>query len=398
MLSMMCRKLVVLGVWCCATGIAAQVLEPQPVTAVAATGAPMQFRVRLLAIDTNEGCDLGDVDRDGKLDVVAGRFWFAGPDYTPRPLRALGEFGKDYSASNGEFLHDINGDGWLDVLSIGFMESQLFWFENPGKAGLAIGKLWPQHLLVDTEQSSNEAAWLRDMDGDGVPEFLVNSWDRRNPMVYWKLGKTEKGQPTASRVVVSVTGNGHGQGYGDINGDGREDIVYGGGWYERPAAIGQAWKHHRDFALPGASCPILVVDLNGDGRQDMIWGRGHDFGLHYYEQLEPSKGKTRWKNHLIDKSWSQAHALAWADLDGDGQAELITGKRVRAHSGRDPGGKEPPALFYYTWSREQQQFTRHLIAAGVGTGLQIRVADMNVDGKPDLVVAGKDGTQVLIQR
>lgn len=382
--------------WFTAT-IAAQARPARPSDDTVATGKPLSFQVKVLAIDTNEGCDVGDVNKDGKLDVVAGRCWFAGPDYTPRPLRSIPEFGKDYSASNGEFLHDVNGDGWLDVVSIGFMESQLYWFQNPGKSGLAIGKLWPRHLLVDTRQTSNEAAWLRDMDGDGTPEFIVNSWNRRNPMAYWKLGKSDKGQATATRVLVSVTGNGHGQGYGDINGDGREDIVFGGGWYERPAESGRTWKHHKDFALPGASCPILVVDLNGDGRRDMIWGRGHNYGLHFHEQLEPENGKTRWKSHLIDKSWSQAHALAWADLTGDGQPDLITGKRVRAHSGNDPGSQEPPAIYCYVWDKIQSRFTRHLVAKGVGTGLQIRTADMNSDGKLDLVMAGKDGTQVLIQ-
>ena len=372
--------------------------EARGESASPAIGKPLDFTVKVLAIDTNEGCDVGDVNRDGVMDVVAGRFWFAGPEFTPRPLRSIPEFGKDYTASNGEFLYDVNGDGWLDVLSIGFMESKLYWFENPGKVGLSLGRLWAKRLLVDTRQRSNEAAWLRDMDGDGTLEFLVNSWDARSPMAYWKFSKTDEGQPTATRVLIAPLGNGHGQGYGDVNGDGREDIVYGRGWYERPPKRGQPWKRHADFNLPGASCPIVVVDLNGDARNDLIWGRGHDYGLHFYEQLEPKGGKTAWKDHVIDKSWSQAHALAWVDLVGDGHPELITGKRVRAHSGGDPGSGEPPALYCYVWNKKQRRFSRHLIAKGVGTGLQIRAADMNADGKVDLVVAGKDGTQVLFQR
>ena len=104
-------------------------------------GPAMDFAVEVLAVDTNEGCDVGDVDNDGDLDVVAGRLWFAAPEFTPRPLRALGEFGADYSASSGEFLHDVDGDGWLDVLSIPFLEPELCWYRNPGAAALAKGKL-----------------------------------------------------------------------------------------------------------------------------------------------------------------------------------------------------------------------------------------------------------------
>ena len=361
-------------------------------------GEPLRFDIKLLAVDTNEGCDVGDVNKDGVLDVVAGRFWFAGPDYVPRPLRALAEFGKDYSASNGDFLHDVDGDGWLDVLSIAFVENKLFWYRNPGKQGLEFGKLWRPHLLVDTKQRANEAAWLRDMDGDGEPEFIVNSWVVGRPMCYWKLGKNDKGKPTATRVMVGVKGNGHGQGFGDLDGDGLEDIVFGGGWYARSKVPDKKWELRRDFVLPKASCPIIVTDLNGDGRNDMLWGSGHDYGLYYHEQLEPEGGKTRWKKHVIDKSWSQAHAVAWADLTGDGQPDLITGKRVRAHSGGDPGAKEPPSMYCYTWDKDRARFTRHLIAKGVGTGLQIRVADMNRDGKLDIVTAGKNGTRVLLQK
>lgn len=392
------RWIVSMSVLFVAAAGVAQTSPPGVAIAPTVDGEPLTFDVKVLAIDTNEGCDVGDVDRDGVMDVVAGRSWFAGPDYTPRPLRAIAEFGKDYTASNGEFLHDVDGDGWLDVLSIPFMETELSWYQNPGEPGLAFGKLWPRHLLVDTKQGSNEAAWLRDLDGDGAPEFIVNSWNVRNPMAYWKLGNNDGGAPTATRVEVAAAGNGHGQGFGDINGDGREDIVFGGGWYERPAKADQTWTRHRDFALPGASCPVLVVDLNGDGRRDMLWGRGHHYGVHYHEQLAPMDGKTRWKMHVIDKRWSQAHAMAWTDLTGDGQPDLVTGKRVRAHSGGDPGSAESPAMYCYAWDQAARGFTRHLIADGVGTGLQIRAADMDGDGKTDLVVAGKDGTQVLLRR
>jgi len=381
----------------CASWLAAVVAaQAEPATPFLA-GPPMQFETRSLVVDTNEGCAVGDVNKDGLPDVVAGRFWFAGPDFTPRPLRAIAEFGKDYSASNGDFLYDVDGDGWLDVLSIPFLESQLYWYQNPGKQGLEFGKTWQQHLLVDTMQGANEAAWLRDMDGDGTPEFIVNSWNVGRPMCYWKLSTGSDGKPTATRVMVASKGNGHGQGFGDINHDGREDIVFGGGWYERPVKSG-LWQLHDDFSLANASCPVIVVDLNRDNRNDMLWGSGHDYGLHYHEQLEPKDGKTRWRHHLIDKSWSQAHALTWADLDGDDRPDLITGKRVRAHSGSDPGSDEPPVMYCYSWHESQQRFARRLIAKGVGTGLQIRVADMNGDSKMDIVTAGKDGTQVLFQQ
>jgi len=89
----------------------------------------------------------------------------------------------------------------------------------------------------------------------------------------------------------------------------------------------------------------------------------------------------------------------WADIDRDGQDELVTGKRCFAHNGKDPGADMPPCLYYYDWDAAAQQFQRHLIHRGLaGGGLQIRVADLNNDGWPDLAVAGKTGTYILFNQ
>ncbi|MCP4812161.1 MAG: VCBS repeat-containing protein, partial [Planctomycetaceae bacterium] len=149
-----------------------------------------------------------------------------------------------------------------------------------------------------------------------------------------------------------------------------------------------------------ASLPILVRDWTGDQRPDVIIGNGHDYGLSLWEQLPPlDDGTTQWNKRVIDKDFSQPHALHLADLDGDGQPELITGKRVFAHNGKDPGGKEPPCLFYYKWLPEKKQFQKHVIDRGTaGTGLQIRTGDLDQDGRTDIAVAGKSGTYLLFNR
>jgi hypothetical protein len=357
-------------------------------------------------LSPNEGSAVADVNRDGILDVIAGTHWYPGPDYIPQPLRDIEEVIDEYYNSNGDHPYDVDGDGWIDVISIGWNDPQLCWYKNPGPETLAKGLKWERRILKET-RGQNECLALKDFDGDGVPEIFVNSWDKAAPVVAWKLATGNDRQPTVVQAVLGDQGGGHGFAFGDLNGDDREDLVCELGWYERPEGnpLSQPWRFHKfvvagkETGLPHPSCPCVVVDLNEDGRNDLILGKAHDFGLYWWEQTEPrADGALTWKPHLIDDQWSQVHCLAWEDLNGDGQCELIAGKRVRAHNGRDPGGLEPECLYYYTWDKPSRSFARHTISppgGGPGTGMQISVADLNGDDRPDIVVAGKSGTWVL---
>lgn len=363
---------------------------------------PLKFSKTLLCVDPNEGCDVGDVDNDGDMDIVAGRNWYPGPDFVPHALRDIESMGADYFTTNGDHLFDVNQDGWPDVVASGWNDTEICWYENPGKIALQRGMKWPRHVLAEGKKA-NEAFFLHDMNGDEVPEIIVSSWKKQNPVMVWRFVEKD-GSPALLPFELGKQGGGHGLAFGDVDGDGDEDLLTELGWYERPEGdpLAAAWEFHPETALPHPSCPFLVVDVNQDGRNDLIWGKAHDYGLFWWEQGKPkADGTTTWTEHLIDDSWSQPHYLAWSDLDGDEKPELITGKRVRAHSGNDPGGKEPAVLYYYTWDPERASFTRHTIGApgeGIGIGMQIRTTDMNDDGRTDIVVAGKTGTWLLINQ
>lgn len=367
----------------------------------AATSAAYKFRVQPLAFDYNEACDVADFDKDGHPDVCAGEFWFPGPKFDEkRPLRVVGSFAPEYRENNGEHAYDVDGDGWVDVVSGSFLPTQVFWYRNPGKEGLASGKLWEKRCLVDTQYKSNEASLFHDLDGDGQPEFIVNSWKDDNPLMAWRFGKGGDGEPVLLPVTIGAAApqsNGHGQGFGDINGDGREDVIFKNGWYERPAEnfMTQPWAVHNDWQFPHACVPMLVTDVDGDGRNDIIWSDGHGYGIFWEQQKLPASDGTNWRHHTIDRQYSQLHTMTWADLDNDGQREVVTGRRLRAHCGKDPGDNEPPVVLAYVWDAGSKTFKRHLLAEGAGCGLVIRIADLNQDGKSEIISASKAGTFVL---
>jgi len=376
--------------------------EPTPAKKPSAA-APLKFRTQQLRLDNNEGCAIADYNRDGKLDISAGEFWYAGPEFKDaKPVRKLTAFGKDYLSNNGEHAWDVNGDGWPDIISGTFLEGEVAWYENPKGEGHAKSETWRRHVLIDTKLGENEWTEFRDLNGDGSPEFIVNSWNESHPMACYQLTKNTAGEPALKPWIIHEGGkrtNGHGIGLGDLNGDGLADILFGNGWYERPKsdATTQPWTLHSDWQFPQASCPMLVVDLTGDGRNDIIWGHGHNYGLYWEEHRDDNRdGSTNWRHHLIDDRFSQPHVLAWEDIDNDGQPELITGRRVRAHSGGDPGDNDPGVIYYFKWNRESQRFTKlPVVENGPGIGLQIRIADLDGNGWKDIVCAGKSGTHIL---
>jgi hypothetical protein len=368
----------------------------------------LKFTKKQLFVSPYESCAVGDLNRDGHPDIVYGAYWFAGPDFTPRAFRP-NHAAKEYLWANSDHIYDVDKDGWLDVIAGGWEEDGIYWFKNPGNSAAESGKPWEMHnpwearLLAKT-RGTMEMFALRDFNGDGEPELYSANYRKQNPLEVWRFARSSDGTPTLAPFVLGVEGGGHGFAFGDVNGDGREDVLCEVGWYERPEGdpFAGPWKFHSETALPHPSCPFVVKDLNKDGRLDIIFGRGHDVGLYWWEQQAPkAPGATVWKRHVIDESWTQAHAISLADLDGDGQEELIAGKCIWAHNGGDPGAGAPPAIYYYSWNRATSNFVRHTIAApgeGIALGRQYSVVDLNGDGRLDLTAPSKLGLWVFFNQ
>jgi len=329
----------------------------------------------------SEGCAVFDVNNDGVLDITAGPFWYPGPEFVRHNLREVKAHG-EFISNGGEYPWDVNGDGWIDLISWGWFEDQnIYWYENPGAART----LWRKYKIADSKNT--EFVMFEDMDGDGDPDLLPNLWSPHK--VVWI--EMEQGIFTPHSAGAEEIR--HGIGLGDVDGDGRKDILTTRGWYRAPRDAKTSWQWNPEYDIgERASLPILVHDVNGDGLNDIIYGQAHDYGLFWLEQISKD-GERSWVQRTIDDTWSQVHALVLFDINEDGQLDLITGKRLRGHSGKDPGALEPLGLYWYDMSRAPAAFSKHVLAynAGIGTGMKIHMVDLDQDGDADIVVSGKSG-------
>jgi HEAT repeat protein len=349
------------------------------------------FRLHTINAESKfEAAGVLDVNRDGKLDIFCGGFWYQAPNWQKHFVRELKEQ-HEYYNDFANLPMDVDGDGWVDIVSVAYFNQTACWIRNPGKAR---GNF---EVIEIDKPGSMETAIAVDINGDRQLDLLPNI----GGSVAWYEYKPD---PSANKYGVKwikhnlpKQATGHGIGAGDINGDGRCDVVGPNGWLEQPANDKDPWKWHGEFQLGSTSIPILVQDVDGDQDGDIVWGMGHNYGIFWLEQIKKSDGSRSWQRHEIDKEWSQPHFMMFVNLDADPQEELLTGKRYRAHNGNDPGGKDPLCVYYYDFDRNTKKWTRHLIHEGgkVGLGINTACADLDADGDLDIVAPGKSGLYLI---
>ena len=372
-----------------------------------------RFRVqRVSPFYYNWTATAADFNHDGKLDLISGAYLYFGPDFTTSreiyPARTFNP-STEYSTWD-QHAYDFTGDGWPDVVATYLGVGAVLYVNPAGEP-----RRWKRYMVLPSMQS--EYSILKDVDGDGKPE-LVYIADG-----YVRYAKPDPAHPTRPWVVHTISERGpwsaHGIGVGDINGDGRPDIVTAYGWWEQPLQGGgdQSWKYHpQAFGRWGpvsyGGAEIGIYDINGDGLNDVVTSLdAHGFGLAWFEQKRAGNGDIYFVEHMVMDNYNtknaggvtfaELHGTAIADVDGDGIPDFIVGKRQFSHKDDllDPDAYSPPYLYWYKTVRDAKapggaRFVPELIDNSSGAGDDLLAIDLNGDGILDIVSATKRGLYI----
>jgi hypothetical protein len=406
-----------------------------------------------------EAVAIGDYNKDGILDIAAGRRWYAGP-FVPNYNVAMGEhtyrdghedlpttgagieINTGVSDSWSAYAYDFNGDGWDDIVQItaSDMDPRIAgntqgnplnagtgsWFQNPKNVGTGN---WTKYQISADMKGEHKA--FADMTGDGKPEIL-GSCKGCNPVQTWGYWQANWANPTAPWTFHPVTrtytfkdgccGWLHGLGAGDVNGDGKLDLLERSGVWLQPANGTGAWQFlNVAFSIPEflgiepdiGGGQMYSYDVDGDGMNDVVTSlNSHGYGLAWFKQgpagmftrqmiMNTPAEMAMYNNNAV----SQLHTVALEDMDGDGLKDIVTGKTWLAHpyETNDPGGREPVVFFIFKLIRTPTvHFEPHIIDAdsatnkAAGGAREFRVVDMNNDGILDIVVSNKRGLFVFL--
>jgi hypothetical protein len=334
------------------------------------------------------GLAMADLNSDGHLDIVAGRHFYRNPGATMTGRWQRVDFGKNVDAM---LVVDADGDRQADVIATALPDVYWLEAEDPQAERWRLTKIGS---LPKTGHVNGQGYMLGQIVAGGKPEVILACGDGT---YYFEIPESPQARDwPKTRIAPGVMDEGIGVGDLDGDGDmdiavGKEtEDQYTVMWWANPGDGQTDWTPQRVGPTNFAPDRIVLADINRDGRCDVVVseerypGPDPDASLYWFEQTT-ERGDGRWTRHTVVTEYS-LNNLDVADMDGDGDMDIVTCE----HKG--PPGSQKLQIFE---NRGRGQFTEHLIDRGKESHLGARVADLDADGDLDMISVGWDEPQFV---
>jgi FG-GAP-like repeat/Secretion system C-terminal sorting domain len=327
----------------------------------------------------------GDVDGDGDLDVIAAGIGVDEVAWWENVTGDATSWTKHIVASNYDhpvdvFAIDVNGDGNLDVIAAGEGNSEISWWDNEAGDGLN----WIVHS-IDSNYLYTKKIHAADMDGDGDTDVFAagNSTD----FTWWE--NTDGGGLTwAEYTIADNLDNPIGVYATDIDGDGDTDVLGVSNqdddvfWWENVDGSGLSMTHHFIDESFSAAWRVQSADLDGDGDQDVLASSLNGF-VTWWKNVD-GVGLT-WTRFNINVDFEDPYGLFSSDIDGDGDMDVLGAAR-----------DDNEISWWENVNANATVWTKHDIDLDFRGATSVYAADMNADDDMDVLGAAWDVDEIAV--